>query len=133
IAASLERHRGSHAGGFAVTRLQRRARCFGFHLASLDLRQDSAIHDAALASLLGDAQWESRDASERAGRLHEVIEDAALVDAIDDATAVQTLDVFRTVAQLRPRYGERVFGPYIVSMSRSAADALAVLALARIA
>lgn len=37
------------------------------------------------------------------------------------------------MARLRPRYGARVFGPYIVSMSRSAADALAVLALARIA
>src|SRR5690606_30519984 len=50
-----------------------------------------------------------------------------------DATeAAATLDVFRTVATLRPRYGERVFGPYIVSMSRSAADALAVLALARL-
>ena len=41
--------------------------------------------------------------------------------------------MFRTVARLRPRYGARAFGPYIVSMSRSAADALAVLALARIA
>ena len=41
--------------------------------------------------------------------------------------------MFRTVAELRPRYGARAFGPYIVSMSRSAADALAVLALARIA
>ncbi len=41
--------------------------------------------------------------------------------------------MFRAVAALRPRYGERAFGPYIISMSRSAADALAVLALARIA
>ncbi|MCM2337029.1 MAG: phosphoenolpyruvate carboxylase, partial [Pseudomonas sp.] len=50
-----------------------------------------------------------------------------------DAAALQsTLAVFATVAALRPRYGERAFGPYIVSMSRSAADALAVLALARI-
>ena len=41
--------------------------------------------------------------------------------------------MFRAVARLRPRYGEHAFGPYIVSMSRSAADALAVLALARTA
>jgi phosphoenolpyruvate carboxylase len=39
--------------------------------------------------------------------------------------------VFAKLAELRPRYGAEAFGPYIVSMSRSAADALAVLALAR--
>ena len=50
-----------------------------------------------------------------------------------NGTARPTLEVFRAVARLRPRYGARAFGPYIVSMSRSAADALAVLALARIA
>jgi len=139
IADSLHAHRGEHAGLFAVRRLQRRARCFGFHLASLDLRQDSAVHDAALSVLLGDPDWESRDAGERALRLHAVLEDDTgrgdtnATDGADADLARDTLEVFRTVARLRPRYGERVFGPYIVSMSRSAADALAVLALARIA
>jgi phosphoenolpyruvate carboxylase len=133
IADSLRAHRGEHAGMFAVRRLQRRARCFGFHLASLDLRQDSAVHDAALAVLLGDPGWDSRPAGDRALRLHALLEGGAVPDAPDEDVARNTLEVFRTVARLRPRYGERVFGPYIVSMSRSAADALAVLALARIA
>ena len=133
IADSLRANRGEHAGGFAVRRLQRRARSFGFHLASLDLRQDSAVHDAALAALLDDPQWESRDAADRAARLHGLIEGRANVASPGDETALSTLDVFRTVAELRPRYGDRVFGPYIISMSRSAADALAVLALARLA
>ncbi|MGH8086498.1 MAG: phosphoenolpyruvate carboxylase [Lysobacter sp.] len=132
IAVSLRAHRGEHAGGFAVRRLQRRARSFGLHLASLDLRQDSAVHDAALAALLGDDQWATRSAGDRAARLHGVIEGSQSAATSDDEAAVSTLDVFRTVAELRPRYGERVFGPYIISMSRSAADALAVLALARI-
>jgi phosphoenolpyruvate carboxylase len=136
IAESLQAHRGEHAGLFAVRRLQRRARCFGFHLASLDLRQDSAVHEAALSALLDDADWESRPAGERAVRLHALLEGDAGPDGADDTddeVARNTLEVFRTVARLRPRYGERVFGPYIVSMSRSAADALAVLVLARIA
>ena len=49
IDASLHAHRGDHAGRFAVQRLLRRARSFGFHLAALDLRQDSAVHEEALA------------------------------------------------------------------------------------
>ena len=51
IADSLCANRGKHAGWFAVQRLLRRAQTFGFHLATLDLRQDSAVHDAALAAL----------------------------------------------------------------------------------
>src|SRR5690606_32715999 len=54
--------------------------------------------------------------------------------AVPDAeAAAAALEVFRTVKSARARYGNEAFGPYIVSMSRSAADALAVLALARIA
>lgn len=130
---SLLANRGEHAGDFAVMRLLRRARCFGFHLASLDLRQDSAMHDIALAGLLDDQKWETRDPVDRAAKLHALMDGSVAPADADADVARSTLDVFRTVAQLRPRYGKQVFGPYIVSMSRSAADALAVLALARLA
>ncbi|HEX4852891.1 phosphoenolpyruvate carboxylase [Arenimonas sp.] len=147
--ASLAAHRGEHAGGFAVRRLRRRAEAFGFHLATLDLRQESSQHDAALAELLGDSEWPERGWQERAARLREWIGSgpSGLKSLPHDpvgGTSVpispqpagnsrSVLAVFRTVAESLPRYGPRAFGPYIISMSRSAADALAVLALARIA
>ena len=133
IEDSLYAHSGEHAGGFAVRRLRRRAQCFGFHLASLDLRQDSGVHDAALAALLGDEGWSERSIDSRVARLHALLAGDEVVAAADAEAATSTLEVFRTIARLRPRYGARAFGPYIVSMSRSAADALAVLALARVA
>ncbi|MFZ1390243.1 MAG: phosphoenolpyruvate carboxylase [Dokdonella sp.] len=133
IVDSLRRNRGLHAGWFAARRLLRRAETFGFHLAMLDLRQDSAVHDAALGALLGDAEWATREVGARVERLKAVLADPGKIAASDDDAARRALAVFRTVAQLRPRYGEQAFGPYIVSMSRSAADALAVIALARIA
>ena len=133
IEDSLREHQGEHAGGHAVRRLRRRVECFGFHLASLDLRQDSATHDAALAEVLGDAEWETRSREERAQRLHRLLDGSEPVRGVGNGSARPTLDVFRAVARLRPRYGAQAFGPYIVSMSRSAADALAVLALARVA
>jgi len=132
IDASLVANNGDHAGRFALQRVLWRARSFGFHLAALDLRQDSAAHDAALAALLGDAGYPERTADERGRRLHALIDGEALA-APDAPEAVSTLEVFRTVLAARRRFGDHVFGPYIVSMSRSAADALAVLALARIA
>ncbi|OHE84590.1 MAG: phosphoenolpyruvate carboxylase, partial [Lysobacterales bacterium RIFOXYA1_FULL_69_10] len=133
IEASLLAHGGEHAGAFAVRRLRRRAECFGFHLASLDLRQDSAMHDAALAALLEDDEWARHPVADRVEALHRVIAGERPTPAVEPEAAASTLAVFRTVAELRPRLGARAFGPYIISMSRTAADALAVLALARIA
>jgi phosphoenolpyruvate carboxylase len=132
IGASLRAHRGDHAGWPAVQQLLRRIDSFGFHLATLALRQESAAHDAALAVLLGDPGWPQRSVDERSATLRGVID--GTVHAAAHAPAAQpALDVFRTVVAARPRYGIAAFGPYIVSMSHSAADALAVLALARVA
>ncbi|MBS0200937.1 MAG: phosphoenolpyruvate carboxylase [Proteobacteria bacterium] len=102
IDASLREGRGEHAGVEALWRVRIRARSFGFHLAALDLRQDSAVHATALA----------QPSSE---------------------IATKTLAVFASIREARTRYGDRAFGPYIISMSRSAADVLAVLELARMA
>lgn len=131
IALSLRSQRGEHAGLFALRRLQRRVEAFGFHLATLDQRQDSRVHDAALAELLQDPEWPERTADDRAARLRALL--SATLDMRDsaDSTTQRVLGVFAMLARLRPRYGAEAFGPYIVSMSRSAADALAVLALAR--
>lgn len=132
IDASLSRHAGEHAGRFALRRVLWRARSFGFHMATLDLRQDSAVHDAALAALDDAPEWPERPVDARVARLHALIEGQAPARPAA-AAADATLDVFRTVHALRPQLGAHAFGPYIISMSRSAADALAVLALARIA
>lgn len=132
IDASLARHRGEHAGRFALQRVLWRVRTFGFHLATLDLRQDSGTHDGALAALLGDAAWAKRAPAERIAPLHALI--AGTTDVTPDAPIAQpSLAVMRTVREARATFGAQAFGPYIISMSRSAADALAVLALARVA
>ena len=132
IDASLLHNRGEHAGHFALQRVLWRVKTFGFHLATLDLRQDSGTHDEAVAALLGDGEWASRAVSERVVRLHAMIDGTARIDR-EAASARNTLDVFRTVHEARATFGAHAFGPYIISMSRSAADALAVLALARTA
>ncbi|HET6602705.1 MAG TPA: phosphoenolpyruvate carboxylase [Xanthomonadaceae bacterium] len=130
IDASLQAHGGKHAGGFALRRTLRRARSFGFHLARLDLRQDARVHDAALAELTGDRDWAQRDPATRAQQLSERLADARSPVG-GGATSGNVLSVFRALSQARARYGAAALGPYIVSMSRSAADALGVLALAR--
>jgi len=133
IGASLCDHRGEHAGWFAVRRLLRRIDAFGFHLATLDLRQEAAAHDVALVALFADTDWPQRSARERMAKLSTMLTSGQTTTAPDVAEAQPALDVFRTAHIARRRYGPRALGPYIVSMSHSAADVLAVLALARIA
>ena len=147
IGTSLRSHRGEHAGGFAFRRVLRRARSFGFHLATLDVRQDSAVHAAALGACLKaanptgvrndgapDAAALAPDAlAERIAAARQVLDGNSPARDPEDPAARATLAVFRTLAAARRQYGDAALGPYIVSMSRSAADALAVLALARLA
>src|SRR5690606_23374603 len=129
IGAGLRARQGEHAGWFALRRVLRRAHAFGFHLATLDLRQDARVHDQALAVLLDDADWPGRDADARTARLRQALQSPIDVrrDSALPAPAAQVLEVFATVASARAHYGADAVGPYIVSMSRSAADALAVL------
>ncbi|MGY3039983.1 phosphoenolpyruvate carboxylase [Rhodanobacter sp. TND4EL1] len=131
IADSLFQHRGVHAGAYSVERLLCRVRSFGFHLARLDVRQDSRVHDDALAALLGDADWAGRSADERADRLRPYASGEVEFPDSDDASARSLQAVFTTLRDSRQSHGVDATGLYIISMARTAADVLAVLALAR--
>ena len=131
IARSLVDHHGLHAGAYAVQRLIRRVRTFGLHLARLDVRQDSRVHDDALAALLDNAAWSQLVPDERTQQLRDYASGKARFP-ISHADVVTSLyDVFATLGDARRRYGREAVGLYIISMARSAADVLAVLALAR--
>ncbi|MFN2637866.1 MAG: phosphoenolpyruvate carboxylase [Gemmatimonadaceae bacterium] len=131
VIASLSAHRGAHAGMFGVQRLLRRVETFGFHLATIDVRQHSRVHQAVLATLLGDANWPTRSAADRLARLRRVLENGEKPVASPDAEATRTLDVFKAIAECRARFGAGAVGPYIISMAHGLDDILAVLVLAR--
>lgn len=126
IAESLRAHRGEHAGLFVLGRFRRRIAAFGFHLAALDVRQDSRVHRRALEQLTGRAF----DTLDLAGLMRQ----APLYDraTLDESTR-QVLDVFVALASMRRSHGAGALGLSIVSMTRSEADVYAVLALARAA
>lgn len=135
---SLLANRGAHAGAFQVRRLLRRIDAFGLHLATLDLRQDSRVHAAALATLFDDPAWLQHPlppaCRESLARLLDDDAAAAVVELSGaDAATRSVLDVFRARRELRALHGVEALGLYVVSMSRSADDVFAVLALARLA
>lgn len=131
IVHGLIDHRGLNAGAYAVRRLIWRVRTFGFHMARLDVRQDSRVHDDALAALLRDESWTQRAPVERSTVLRPYASGERTLEQTDDAQAESLRAVFATLHESRQRYGVDAIGLYIISMARSAADVLAVLALAR--
>jgi phosphoenolpyruvate carboxylase len=131
IAFSLTQHHGRHAGAYAVQRLICRVRAFGLHLARLDIRQDSRVHDDALGALLGEPDWHALPSDVRVARLQPCASGARTLAPVSDPSATTMREVFEALVAARTRYGAEALGLYIISMARTAADVLAVLALAR--
>ncbi|MEM7612201.1 MAG: phosphoenolpyruvate carboxylase, partial [Pseudomonadota bacterium] len=131
IADSLTANHGTHAGLFAVERLLRRIDCFGFHMATLDIRQDSLVHREVIGKCLGDEHWLQRSAEDRLARLCEAIRTREAPGETGDTQVRKTLAVFQTIAFCRRKYGERSIGPYIISMTQGPDDIIAIILLAQ--
>ncbi len=129
---SLLHHKGRHAGAFAVRRLRRRVETFGFHLATLDVRQDAEVHRRVAGALLGEPEFAQLSREERTQKLEAALHDPpAPAETHDDKEVRDTLDVFDTIREGRAAYGAEAVGPYIISMAQGPDDALALLYLAR--
>lgn len=134
IADSLRDNHGVHAGYFRVQRLIRRVQTFGFHLATLDVRQDSLVHRRVVGELMGRKDFVALDAAERQGLLEAALGAATFpASPGDDSEVAKTLDVLQTLGECRVRFGKDAIGPYIISMAQGTDDVLAVLYLARCA
>lgn len=131
IADSLRANKGEHAGLFQVRRLIRRIRTFGFHLATLDMRQNALAHHAVIGQGFHDPEWVKLDSAARTARLRQALERDEGPTNVLDANGKRSLWVLEALAHCRHRYGDDAIGPYVVSGTRDIDDVLAVLLLAR--
>ena len=131
IADSLNTNKGANAGLFFVRRLLRRIDTFGFHIATLDVRQHTSLHHQMLARGLDDPHWGARARSERRSLLGAALEGDVGPRAELDALGKRSLSVFDAVMQGRHRYGPDAVGYFIISGVNGADDVLAALLLAR--
>ena len=84
---------------------------FGFHLASLEVRQHAAVHRAALEAIAAGAE---PDLEVSAG-----------------VTVAEVLATFRSIARVQARYGVEACRRYVISFTTSPRDVTNVLELAR--
>ena len=131
IATSLQTNKGTNAGLYYVRRLLRRIDTFGFHLATLDVRQHASVLHEVIARGYDDPQWLGRSSAERRELLADALEHDRGPKIELDALGKRNLAVFEAICQGRHRYGPEAVGYFIVSGARGADDVLAALLLAR--
>lgn len=108
-----------------------RVRVFGFHLASLDVREDSRAHRPAVAELLGDPGYAGRSPEARVEALSGLALPGRGAPTPSPATR-RVLGLFASLRRLQGRFGREAVGTYVISMTESAADVLEVLRLAEL-
>src|SRR5204863_450224 len=131
IAQALEKLYGTNAGLFYVERLLRRIDTFGFHLATLDVRQHAGVLHEVVARGFDDPLWPGRSSRERRDRLAQALEKDRGPVADLDALGKRHLAVFDAIMQGRHRDGPDPIGYFIVSGASGADAVLAPLLRAR--
>jgi phosphoenolpyruvate carboxylase len=136
IEASLRANHGTALISQRLQPLLRAVDVFGFHLATVDLRQSSDKHEEVVAELLATAGIESRYSS-----LDEAAKRSLLMGLLGDARALQVhgvqysehtqgeLAIFSQAKRMRERFGADAIRHYIISHTEAVSDLLEVLLL----
>ena len=108
---------------------------FGLHTARLDLRQHSGAHEAAVAEILGRADYPKLGETEKRKVLAEAIAGArplalmALVEFSEPTRHV--IEPLRLAALTARKFGPEALGIYVISMTTAVSDLLEVQLLMR--
>lgn len=105
---------------------------FGFHLASIDLRQDSSINEACVAELLAQAKVEENysqldETSKIQCLLHQLTQEPRrLSSALNQPSDIlnREMSIYQAVADLQKRLGQRIIKRHIISHTTSVSDLL---------
>ena len=136
IEESLLAHHGAALVGQRLRPLIRAVEVFGFHLATVDLRQSSDKHEAVVAELLECARIETAYST-----LDEMAKRALLLKLLNEARPLRVMGaaysehtqsellIFETAKLMREKYGVEAIRHYIISHTETVSDLLEVLLL----
>jgi phosphoenolpyruvate carboxylase len=138
IKESVELHHPSHHRLKMLRKLIRQVELFGFHLASLDIRNHSGEHQFAIDEMLRKVNLSNNYAElkeqDKVAILKNILSDPRPITLISDDYSKETQDilkVFKTIRNAHEEFGKKSIVVYLVSMTRSVSDLLEVLVLAK--
>ncbi len=119
--------------GGALARLMRAVNTFGFHLASLDLRQNSDVHERVVAELLKTANvcdaYQQKSEPERVKLLEAELRSSRLLSSPFAEYSAETrseLAILRAAGEAHEKYGPACIRYYVISKCASVSDLLEV-------
>ncbi|CAH0122661.1 MULTISPECIES: phosphoenolpyruvate carboxylase [unclassified Paenibacillus] len=138
IDRSLRSHFADSVADMYIKKLIRQVELFGFHLATLDVRQHSQEHENAITEILA-----SMNIVQNYGELSEDEKVALLDRLLNDPRPLtssyleysegtkECVDVYRTIFEAQREFGERCITSYLISMTQDASDVLEVMLFAK--
>ena len=132
IKQSLLENKGEAMISGEFTELLQAVEVFGFYLASIDMRQDSSIHEACVAELLASAgiveHYSELSEDEKCHvLLNELLYDPRILSATyakKSALLQKELEIFQTARELKDKLGDAVIKQTIISHATSVSDLL---------
>ena len=141
LADSLDKHHGSAITRLRLADLIQAISIFGFHLATLDLRQSSDVHERVLTELFRAAGLQRNGKPLNYADLSEEEKVALLREELQQsrplvspwirysAETEKELSILRMAAGSREKYGEQAIQQAIISHTETLSDLLEVLVL----
>ena len=133
---SLRQDRSAMLADGRLRRLRRAARTFGFHLATVDLRQNADVHEQVIAELLREARVASDYlALDEASRQALLLAELATPRSLRSPFAAYTdlvrgeLDIVEQAARVHASLGPESIRQYVISKTESVSDLLEVAVL----
>lgn len=131
---SLRAHHSDEIASGRLARLRRAADVFGFHLASLDLRQNSDVHERVVSELFKvvGQDYASLDENGRVALLLGEITQARPLASAHVAYSETTTGeraIVAAAAEGRRRYGDQASTHYVISKAAGVSDVLEVAVL----
>ncbi|MCV4235727.1 phosphoenolpyruvate carboxylase [Virgibacillus sp. LDC1] len=138
IDRSLRFHFADYVADTYIQKLIRQAELFGFHTATLDIRQHSQEHENAMAEILRKMNvtqdYAQLSEDEKIELLNNLLNDPRPLTTpyqeYSDSTE-ECLEVYRTVFRAQQEFGVKCISSYLISMSEGASDVLEVMVFAK--
>ncbi|MCZ0702136.1 phosphoenolpyruvate carboxylase [Natronobacillus azotifigens] len=138
IQDSLDKHHPTNHPIKLLREIIRQVEIFGFHLATLDIRNHSGEHESTLTEILRQVgiadDYRSLEEEDKLELLIKILEDPRPLISIYDEFSDETQEMirtFRTIKKAKDTFGERAIEVYLISMTTSVSDLLEVLVLAK--
>ncbi|MGG6313074.1 phosphoenolpyruvate carboxylase [Paenibacillus macerans] len=138
IDRSLRHHYADYVADTHIKKLIRQVELFGFHTATLDIRQHSKEHENAMTEILANmnivANYAELEEEEKVRLLERLLNDPRPLTSPYQEYSESTkecLEVYRTVYLAQKEYGQQCITSYLISMTEAASDILEVMVFSK--